>query len=152
LGLEALLGKRRAGAGRVLALRGAAQLTGCLADRSCDVELETGDARVRLPTLHTRADRAHLLEAAAKRIADRDTQAPHRIVLFEPLSEHIAEPGIDAAGHDTGESAGAQQLRSAEPGAAVRGLDANVWQLLVRIELDVGRRIFHVVARATEIV
>src|SRR5262249_8872480 len=106
LGLEPLLGKRRTGTGRVLALRRAAELTGRLTDGPGDIELQARDASVRLPTLDTRADLAHLLEAAAKRIADGDAEAPHRIALFEHLPEHIAEPGIDAAADHAGKSAG----------------------------------------------
>src|SRR5205085_873574 len=82
--------------------------------------------------LNVRADRADLFEAAAQRIVHRDAETPRWIVAAEDLPEHIAESGIDAAGDEAGESAGPQELRSAETGAAVRRLEADVGHLLVR--------------------
>src|SRR5262249_60171708 len=77
-------------------------------------------------------DGSDLLEAAAKRVADGDAEAPRGIVAAEHLAEHIAKARVDAAADDSRKSSGAQELRSPEAAAAIRRLEAGVGQLLGR--------------------
>src|SRR5262249_12030568 len=99
--LEPLQGERRSRARGILALRRAADLPRRLPNGLRNIELQARDAGGSLPALYLRPDGSDLLEAAAKRVADGDAEAPRGIVAAEHLAEHIAKARVDAAADDS---------------------------------------------------
>src|SRR5205823_2381030 len=110
------------------------------------------DPLLRLPALDLAAREARGLVAAADRIAHRDADAPGRIVAREYLADRIAETAAAAARNNPGKGAGAQELGSTQPAAAIRGLEPHVGESLVRQKHHGGARILEIMPRARQVV
>src|SRR6185436_8033445 len=100
------------------------------------VEAEAGHASRRLVPLDAGAREARLLGAAAERIAHRDPEAPRRVVAAERLAERRAEAPVVRARDHARERPRADDLRAAQPVAAIQRLEADVGQALIAEERD----------------